>query len=319
MKNIFFGVVVFSFIAGLSLQSCDKVENPYLPEFVDIDTTLLVGQTLSEYKANNWPTFTENSNTLVNVMIEEFTGHLCAPCPAAAVVAHDIKHDHEGRVFIAAIHAANNGVVLGSLQDYSFAPYNTNFTNENGLEVAVDLADLDADFFSNPAANTNRVRFNDHMFHPKTDWAAQTSTILTNNVLKVNLQAASNYFDESRGFILHTEVDLLVPSTADLYQVVYLIEDSLIAPQKIPGGENLTYVHKDIMRGCIDGKSWGRKLTDAMKVDKNGEVIEGDKYYLNYSYKLPAQYNPANMHVLIHVYDNATKEILQVIEHRVKE
>jgi len=56
-----------------------------------------------------------------------------------------------------------------------------------------------------------------------------------------------------------------------------------------------------------------------MKVDKNGEVIAGDKYYLNYSYKLPSQFNAEIMHLLIYVYDSSTNEILQVIRQKVKE
>ena len=62
----------------------------------------------------------------------------------------------------------------------------------------------------------------------------------------------------------------------------------------------------------------GRKITEDMKVDKNGALITGDKYYLNYSYRLPDQYNPDNMHLLIYVYRNDTKEILQVIKQKIK-
>jgi hypothetical protein len=71
------------------------------------------------------------------------------------------------------------------------------------------------------------------------------------------------------------------------------------------------------MRGCIDGNPWGRKLTESMKVNKNGITIPGDKYYLNYSYKLPVSFNPDIMYLLIYVYDDTSKEILQVIKQKV--
>jgi hypothetical protein len=318
MKNLFFGIVAFASVALITLQSCDKVKNPYLPEFVDIDTTLLDGQTLADYKSNNWPTFTTNTNTLVNVLIEDFTGHRCVNCPTATSVAEGIEAAHEGRVFIAAIHADNSGSV-GSFQGFDFAPYNTNFTNPNGIELAYDLGVIDVNFNANPAGTTNRKAFGGGMFTPYLDWATNTTNILNNNVLKVNIQSKTNYYPTTRGVILHTEVDLLDTSVSDVFQIVYLIEDSLISPQKLNGGlEDLAYVHRDIMRGCIDNKPWGRKLVESMKVNKNGISVPGNKYYLNYSYKLPEQFNPDIMHLLIYVYDDSTKEILQVIKQKVK-
>ncbi len=317
MKKIFFGIIA---ISALFFQSCDKVSNPYPKQFIDIDTTLLYGMDLVEYKNTKWPTFSENTNTLVNVLIEDFTGHRCIYCPAATTLAEDFEALHPGRVFIAGIHASPSGGTSGTQQDFDFAPYTQNFTNPTGLQIAVDLAAIDANFSSNPAGTTNRKTIAGHMFNPSTDWATNSNNILNANVLKVNLQSKTNYFPETRGMILHTEVDLTSTPSADLFQVVYLMEDSLISPQKFPlGAEDLNYVHRDIMRGCIDGLPMGRKLTELMKVDKNGAVIAGDKYYLNYSYKLPAQFNAEIMHLLIYVYDSSTMEILQVIRQKVKE
>jgi hypothetical protein len=93
----------------------------------------------------------------------------------------------------------------------------------------------------------------------------------------------------------------------------------LISPQFTPvdwpvPNIDMNYVHHDIHRGCIDGLAAGRKLTTGDKKDKNGKEIPGNKYYLNYTYKLPEVYNPENMHLLIFVYNSATKEIYQVIK-----
>jgi hypothetical protein len=57
----------------------------------------------------------------------------------------------------------------------------------------------------------------------------------------------------------------------------------------------------------IDNKPFGRTL-DADDLGQNG------KYYVNYSYALPAQYDPENMKLYIYVYDKTTKEIYHVIE-----
>jgi hypothetical protein len=110
-------------------------------------------------------------------------------------------------------------------------------------------------------------------------------------------------------------LELLATSivASQLAVVTYLIEDSIIGDQKMgDNSHNATYVHREVMRGCIDGKAFGRNLS-ANNLAQNG------KYYLNYSFKLPEVYEPENMHVLIYVYDKTSMEIYQVIEHEIIE
>ena len=106
--------------------------------------------------------------------------------------------------------------------------------------------------------------------------------------------------------------------TNDLGMVVYLMEDSLVAPQNVLNVLTPSYVHRDIFRGCIDDQTWGRTLTPAL--------MTGNKYYLNYSYILPDQlvpvgnpstHNADNMHLLIYVYDKVTLEIYQIVEKKI--
>lgn len=311
-------IFVITCLSAAFFSSCDKIDNPYLPQYVDVDTTLLSGVTLKEYKNTLWPTFSPNTNTNRNVLIEDFTGHKCVNCPFAAKTAREIEAANENRVFVASIHAGPNGTT--GFQNTSGTTFSNDFTNPQGLEISKEITD--GGFIGNPSGTVSRKSFGNQIFQNYSGWSNYTAGILTENALKINLQAGTNYFPTTRGLILHTEIDVKVPVTSDLYQVVYLIEDSLVAPQITPPDwevPNLdkNYIHHDIHRGCIDGKAMGRKLTDADKKDKDGKSISGDKYYLNYSYKLPIQYNPANMHLLIYVYDSSTKEIYQVIRKNV--
>ena len=318
MKTLFFTILCISIFL---CSSCDKVRTPYQPPYIDIDTTLLpAGTSLQDYKNNYWLAFQNNTNTNVNVLIEDFTGHKCSFCPFAAVDAKAIEAANEGRVFIASIHAGNDGNT--ALQATGGSLLTHDFTNPNGINIATELTQYGG-FGGNPSGTINRKYFGGQMFSMlSSSWAGYTATILNENNLLVNLQAQTKYFTETRGLFLHTEIDVKEPSLVDtnqLYQVVYLLEDSLIAPQYtpptwgFPNDINIDYVHRDIMRGCIDNQPMGRQVIDAFKVDKNGNILAGDKYYINYSYKLPVQYNPDNMHLLIYVYNNATKQILQVI------
>lgn len=307
-------IVLFFFLISTFFTSCDKIEKPYLPQYVAIDTTLLYGMTFNEYKNNLWQDFSSNSNKKRNVLIEDFTGHKCINCPKAAHEARLIEEANVNRVFVASIHSGPNGTT--GFQGTSGSLFSNDFTNSNGLEIAKMITD--GGFIGNPSGTVNRKKFGGQLFQNYSSWANYTSTILNENDLKINLQALSNYFPQTRGVILHTEIELKQSISSDLYQVVYLIEDSLISAQTTPSdwvvpNLDINYVHRDIHRGCIDGFSMGRKLTDNDKKDKNGKVLPGDKYYLNYSYKLPEKFNPENMHFLIYVYDKASSEIYQVI------
>jgi hypothetical protein len=129
--------------------------------------------------------------------------------------------------------------------------------------------------------------------------------------LKVNIQSAANYYASTRGMFLHTEIDVLDQSiTDDLYTVVYLIEDTIVGPQKMPNNtDNLNYVHKEVMRDCIQSDWKGKQLTSA------NEVSPG-KYRFDYIFELPSQYDPANMHLLIYVRNAATEEIYHVVKQK---
>jgi hypothetical protein len=315
-NSILTALFVLSLVVAFLLSSCDKVENPYPPLFVDIDTNLIEGMTYQEYKSTLWGSFSTNNNVDVNVLIEDFTGHKCTNCPYAAVEARAIEEAFDHRVFVASIHAGPNGST--PFQGTAGALFSNDFTNPNGLQISSEISD--GGFIGNPSGTINRKVFGGQIFQNYGSWSGYTSGILATNSLKVNLQANTNYFPGTRGIIAHTEIDVKETITDDLYQVVYLIEDSLVSAQIVPAewsfpsNIDAAYVHRDIHRGCLDGFAMGRKLTDADKKDKNGLSLTGNKYYLNYSYALPPQYEISNMHLLIFVYNGATKEVYQVIK-----
>jgi hypothetical protein len=313
-------LVILSLV-GLLVVSCDKVDNPFPPSInTDLDTTIYPGN-WSDYIANEWPDFTTlpNDDPNRNAIIEDFTGHNCSACPAAATVAHNIHVSNPSRVFIAGIHASNTADGTSSFQDVNVSQgYTIDFTNAQGLALGayfgVTLAN--SGFFGNPAGTINRVPDNGEYFSADGSWLSKTNAVLSSSP-KVAIKAKLNYFETPKhGFFLHTEVEKIDNNlTNDLAMVVYLIEDSLVGPQNVTNVLTPNYVHRDIMRGTLDGTPWGRTLTSALMT--NG------KYYLDYSYILPNQlapqgvtstHNAENMHVLIYVYDKVTLEIYQVIK-----
>lgn len=312
-------IVIVSIIATLGFVSCDKVDNAYpsLPS-TDLDYGLYPGGGQADYEATEWPTFGVNANANRNVLVEDFTGHRCVFCPPAADLAKTLEEDNIGRVYSTAIHTgpepynANwNGVAPGDFQTVVPPIYGHNFANDEGLKIGDYFGTAPGSaFVGNPRGTVSRIKdgSNQPTLGPA-DWTSAVNAALTTNDLKVNIQSAKNYYPSTRGLFLHTEIEILDASiTNELRTVVYLIEDSIVSPQSFPGGiDSLTYVHREIMRGCIDARTFGQVI-DTNSLDANG------KYYFNYSYALPPAYNATNMHLLIYVRDAFTDEIYHVIK-----
>ncbi len=67
-------IIYLGLVGILGLFSCDRIENPIPVQYGTLDWELFPGGDSADY---NWPTWTTNTNTERNVLIEDFTGHTC--------------------------------------------------------------------------------------------------------------------------------------------------------------------------------------------------------------------------------------------------
>jgi hypothetical protein len=300
-----FSIFLLTLIIGF--QSCDKVDFPVIP-VPDIDTNVYPGN-FFDYE---FPTFGENLNTHRNALIEDYTGHQCPFCPPAAAAAEEIRDlKPEGRVFLVAVHATPSNDGRGPFQaTTSF--FNRDFKNPQGLEMASTFKQLDVGFASNPSGNINRIQDETgNFFFDYGDWEGFVDVVLA-SPLDVNIQAKSNYFEETRGLYLHTETEFKNNLSGNYNIVVYAIEDSYVGPQKMPDGSKDTfYVHHDIHLGNLFDETWGRSVA-------NGEIEAGSKFRTDFSYTLPEGLNKDEMHFIISVFNRDTYEIMQVIKHEIE-
>lgn len=313
MKKYFYLLIL---PVSIAMVSCDKVENAYPPGLSSqggLNWDLYPNGDSAVYVSNGlWPSFAQNTNTDRNVLIEDFTGHKCIFCPAAATEATNIKDANPGRVYVAGIHTSPFGV--GNFQEIDPPIYEHDFTCAEGLAIGQYFGDdwPGSLFQGNPFGAVSRMDPNtSEPVTSPTNWASITSQILSANELKVNIQADVNYFSSTRGVFLHTELEKIDNTlNNELRVVVYLIQDTIQKPQLFPSpiNDSLEYVHHHVMRGTVDGFALGQIL-DATHSPNNDE-----KYYFNYSYELPTQYDPSNMQLLIYVRDAVTEEIYHVIK-----
>jgi hypothetical protein len=290
------------------ISSCDKAGNAYPKTGSSgLDWSLYPGGDSLDYVTQGyWPTFSPSTNTLRNVLIEDFTGHHCANCPASTANMESLIATNPARIFGVGIHSGPSGLT-------SFQSTSSDFPKvlycDEGLEIGTFFGSIPGSaFIGNPSFLVNRVQAAGQYNSSAGSAIADKTNNCLSSTLKVNIQAEVNYFPSTRGVFLHTEVDKIDQTiTSDLGLTVYLIEDSLVAKQQLVGSTDDNYVHRDILRGCIDGSAFGKTLT-ADYLNVNG------KYYVNYAYRLPDQYNPDNMHLVIYVYNKTTYEIYQVIK-----
>lgn len=311
MKSYLF---VLAAITGFVVSSCDKVKNPYPKTYSTLDWSLYPGGDSATYAANGlWPSFTPNTNTQRNVLIEDFTGHRCFNCPTTTANMHNLMETNPDHIFGVTLHSGATGV--GPFQEtHESDGYVEVFYNDIVLEIGTYFGGLPGTSFSgNPAVMVNRTLNGPGMENQFTTGGGSAMVNKTNaclaSQLKVNMQSAANYFPSTRGLFVHVEVDKIDASlTNELAIVAYVVQDSLVAMQLMGDlTDNPNYEHRDIVRGSLDNQAFGRTLTPA-ELDPNG------KYYINYSYHLPEIYEPEHTHVVLFVRDKVTHEIYQVIK-----
>ena len=122
------------FLYSLIISSCDYVENPIPESSGDIDWNLYPFDTTST--PYPWPSFTTNNNTQRNILLEDYTGHTCTNCPAAADIAHQLEVNYPDRLFMASIHASTDG----SFQAVQPPTFNIDFTTQAGNTYVSEMS-----------------------------------------------------------------------------------------------------------------------------------------------------------------------------------
>jgi hypothetical protein len=288
-------------ICLLVFISCDKVETPIPIEQGAVDWTLFPGGDPANYP---YPSWSINTNSSRNVLIEDFTGHTCTNCPAAAEIATDLEESNSGRVFVTSIHASPDGF----FQAVQPPEFTTDFTTNSGTTYTTEMPG----FLGNPMGTVNRIDEGpgNTVWHYPSDWALATSNALS-SPLQVNMQLQHNYFSSTNAIFVHTETEFLAELNGTYNLVLYLIRDTVISAQELlpPAGVEEEYHHHSVLTDNING-TWGSQMV-------SGTVAPGEKFYNDFSYQIPttdSTFNIENLSVISYVCNRETYEILQVIK-----
>jgi len=297
-------IIYIVFICAL-INSCEVIEGPYMNDvIVPIDTG--------------------STEFVKNILIEDFTGHLCKNCPDAAREL-DAIHDFYGSKIIGlALHV---GTTFGR-------PYPTDISANPDQKFIYDFRTSEGEELDNffqvsqnglPKGMVNRIDYSS-LNHRKDygQWLAIVSDELDKEVqlgITINSTVIGNTGD------INITTEALTTLTGNYKIVVCLAEDQITNWQKDGDIDDDTYIHKHVLRTILTS-TWGEDLSVGGAYIDNGDVFE-HSYSINltdleneniqHSQDVLVQGNgnagnweSTNMNVIAYIYDTSNYEILQV-------
>ena len=224
------------------------------------------------------------------LLIEEFTGHKCVNCPDGAAIVHEIQEYYPGRVVVVGIHAGMLATPTGEFAKQNFMTADgTKYYNEFGVQ-------------GNPAALLNREHFagEDWAVRTKEKWMTYAISELGKEPVCEVLPTVT-YNAETRELTVETEVEAYENMPADLNLQVQIVENVIGMQLKSGDVIDEEYEHNHVFRTSVNG-TWG-------------EVIEslpaGEKKTYTCSTTFNEKWVPENSAVVVFVYENSSKRVLQ--------
>lgn len=284
MKKKISYLLVFALISAAAWMSCQKIDEPLViidqrdfPELPD-DTTG------GEDTLNNFiTTFVD----FKQVLLEDFTGHLCVNCPEAAGLAHELAEDLDHKLIIYAVHAGNFAEPVPGTE--LSADFRTSVGNELNSNYTI---------FANPLALIDRTEFNGLHQIFKDDW----ETVVMSELQKpntVNLRLSNSWYPDLHVVSVDVETEFVTPPDGQYKLVVFIVEDSIVAPQlnnnpQIGADTIYEYVHRNILRDAVS-PTYGYFLGD------NGTVTTGQIYSKQYTYPVNSEWVTRNCRIIAYV------------------
>lgn len=286
MKNSL-SVLLIVFFASILVVSCDKIEKPYVVQDI-VDASC------------DTPQFQNLGSVYRKILLEEFTGHTCVNCPDGHRRAKLLIDKYQDSIVVIAIHA---GVFSQpELPDFP-ADYRSTVGTALNDEFGVE---------GYPSGMINRIPFNSTLIQDRTAWSIAANAI-DKQQAKAAIQMQCDYNSTDRKACVHSKVTFLQDINANLKLAVYMIEDSIVSPQKnifdnigtVPVIED--YVHNHMLRASLN-TIWGETITTSI-------ASSGFSVYKGYGFSFTGTaFKPENCSFIAILYDVNSYEVWQVEE-----
>ena len=305
-------LISFFTLAILFVLSCDKVEYPN------------VGTVIVNESCDTVFSFSAATSNVRNVLVEDFTGHLCGNCPEAAYELEQLHGVYGDTLILLSIHpnTSFNEVQTGT------GKYETDWRIEEAEQIFNEF-NMPS---SLPRLMINREESTPPFYFFNTNQLSTEVPSRMGQLADFAIKCSGNMLAD-RTICAKVEVEVLNTVSSTYNVVNCLVEDSIVDYQTVYPGQHpdytgasddtySNYVHRHVLRdifghyGAIEG---GAPLSGSIWGDPIvGSTNAGDiKQFVISSTPIPAEWDENHMYILSYVFDNATKEILQVIETKI--
>ena len=303
-KNILNSVFLLSML--LAFTACDFVQNVNPPLEPSNGNGSASNIFISDSTTNSDP-------SLRKALVEDYTGHKCGNCPAAADQLSTLETQYPGKIVPLAIHAGFFAQVNPL--------YPTDFRNTAGDAYDTQFGVSNV---GNPNGLVNRVGYGTGSFiKAYTIWGTEISN---QTALTPKFQLLIKYKYDTGNAMMTTEVKVksLANNTGTYKVAILLTEDSVIAEQldyriqvpPAPSQKKSDYQFNHLLRGAINSE-WGAAVFTGGAILNTTETVLSTNYQINSSYK------KSKCHILAYIYDADPAsptfyEVLQVEELQLK-
>lgn len=269
--------LVIIIIASMIAPSCDKIDGPY---------------------GDGGGTTPADTGLVRKVLVEDYTGHTCGNCPRAARALEPLKALYGEDLIVLSVHA-------GFFSWVQLPDYPTDFQTTVGTEIDQFFGISNA---GNPNGMVNRKEVNGNPILSYTSWGSQIANNITLEA-DAKIEMTSTYAPSSRNIDVSITTEFVNSVSGNYKLSAYLVEDNIIADQKdydVTPEHVTDYEHKHVLRGSFNG-TWGDAVNSALNTPQQ----------FDYTLTLDANFDENNISIIAFIYDDSSKEVIQVEEHKI--
>lgn len=275
ISNFFFGGIVLA----LSLMSCEEELPPIkFTERPLLDTSYIVSVVPAAQDKK--------------VFLADVTGVRCNNCPRAAQKALDLQSANPGRIEIVAIYPTYK-----PLSNPWGDPYDTLNTQD-----ADDLANSLGVVSALPSGIIDNKLYNGKRLIDENSW----SVVLDSQLKKttpINIDINARWLSAENKGRIEVKATANTEITKGISWVIAILEDDIEGKQSIATGTDEKYIFKHVLRKLVNSP-----LGDPLKTPMVAGFTTEKHYYI----PRVAKWKPEKLSCMVWVFDNTTKEILQV-------
>ena len=306
MKKIKYIIATLFGILLFNITSCDIIEGPYL---IDNNTN------------------TVDTNTFVKkVLIEDFTGHRCPNCPAAAEELVSLQDFYGDRVIGIAIHPSSPAFSTPSPLTASSYTYDFRTQFGDDIDNIFEITTVGL-----PRGMVNRTGFDTQHQLGKDEWSSIVQMELEKAPI-FGITLSSNVSNGNGTISITAEaltnINLDKKEKIEDYNIVIcLTEKNIVQWQKDnTAGDIEDYEHNHVLRTMINttfGESIGNSFVDGDIWEKDYSIDITNLENTNENYSLNTlfmgngnckEWNEDNMEIVVYIYNTSNYEIVQVEE-----